>query len=268
MKLFLSILLGGRRIISHVRNSTIEAIFTTADDTMLGLWGLHTYVNEAVVRCDRPAMLITLPEQRFTVTHEWLRRYDREELLREMDNVFEFVHCRNSVVALVAIFEAAVSRFNSTLSTLGLAPARNKYKQLLVWTFGLLETAKAGGSASMLARLPQTCGDLDHARRLRNCITHNNGSYEQFYFDDTIENGWVKPQHMKDAVRAVAAKEKIFVVNAVFENLLLSHIEVLHILHNMIQRTFFGHTSDYNYAIEQKPIEWHRILSGRAIVGM
>lgn len=155
------------------------------------------------------------------------------------DSVFEFVHCRNSVVALVAIFEAAVSKFNSTLSTLGHAPARDKYKQLLLWICELLETTKVGGSAAMLARLRQTCGDLDHARRLRNCITHNNGSYEQFYFDDTI-NGWVTPQHMEDAVRGVAAKEKIFIVNAVFQKLLRSHIEVLHILHNTLQRTFFG----------------------------
>jgi hypothetical protein len=251
-----------------VRNPTVEAIFTTADDAMQGLWGLHMYVNAAVRKCDRPVMLTMLPEQQFPVTHEWQRNYDREELVSEMDSVFEFVHCRNSVVALVAIFEAAVSRFNSTLSTLGHAPARDKYKHLLVWICELLETTKVGGSAAMLVRLRQTCGDLDHARRLRNCITHNNGSYEQFYFDDTIKNGWVTPQHMKDAVRGVAAKEKIFIVNAVFENLLRSHIEVLHILHNTIQRTFFGHTDDYNYAVEQKPIEWHRILSGRGVVGM
>jgi hypothetical protein len=191
-----------------VRNPTVEAIFTTADDAMQGLWGLHMYVNAAVVKCDRPVMLTMLPEQRFPVTHEWQRKYDREELVSEMDSVFEFVHCRNSVVALVAIFEAAVSRFNSTLSTLGHAPARDKYKQLLLWICELLETTKVGCSAAMLARLRETCGDLDHARRIRNCITHNNRSYEQFYFDDTINNGWVTPQHMKDAVRGVERKKR------------------------------------------------------------
>jgi len=137
----------------------------------------------------------------------------------------------------------------------------------LSWAFGLVKGSSCG-SPEMVARLAETCGDLDNARRLRNCIAHNNGAYNQMYESDVINDGWTKIQREKDSVLGVAERSKIFLVTARFEYFSRSHIEFLHILHNTIQLDSFGHSSGYNYAQEGKGIEWYRVLSGKWIVGM
>ena len=48
------------------------------------------------------------------------------------------------------------------------------------------------------------------------------------------------------------------------QRLILAHIEVLHILHNELQRKFFGVLEGYSYAREKKPIIWERVLWGKA----
>jgi hypothetical protein len=249
------------------RDPIIEEIFLTADDAMQGLWGLHSYVKAAVETADREEMKQRLPSGSFRLTHEWVRYYDRDELVKEMDDVFVFVHARNSLVGLVAIFEGAVLRLNERLSAMSLAKQLDKYKHLLAWTFEIVRSSTSG-SPSMLSRLPEVCGDVDNGRRLRNCVAHNNGRYEQFYLDDAIQN-WVQVSHLPmDVNKAITAKEKILITNNCFEKLLHSHVELLHILHNTIQSTFFHEQEGYNYAKESKGIEWHRIFSGRASVAM
>lgn len=250
------------------RNTKIEGIFLTADDSIQGLWGLHTFVNAAVDIAPRDQLTTRLPPKAFQMTHEWVRFYQPDILVKEMDQVFEFIHCRNSLVLLAAMFEGAIRRFNDELSQAVLAKECNGYKALLRWLFGLLRNTQSG-SPSMQNRLPETCGEIDNGRRLRNCFAHNNGRYDQSYLDDAIQDGWVKIRHHgTNSPSAITAREKIFMTNGQLESYLRSHIEVLHVAHNTIQREFFGETQDYSYAAEGKQIEWHRILSGQTFLGM
>jgi hypothetical protein len=121
----------------------------------------------------------------------------------------------------------------------------------------------ASGSEKMLKRLPETCGDLDNARRLRNCIVHDNGTYSVSYSRDAISDGWVVVQNECDTSPADTGKSVIQITTSRYEYFSRSHIEFLHILHNTIQSKYFGHHDGYNYANEKKGIEWHRVLTGR-----
>ena len=59
----------------------ILEMFTTADDSMQGLWGLHRYVQAAHETANRDRIMERIPEGSFQMTHEWLRYYDRQELV-------------------------------------------------------------------------------------------------------------------------------------------------------------------------------------------
>lgn len=250
------------------RDAIIEAIFTTADDQMQALWGLHRYLKATTDITHPESVAPHLPQRKFQITHEWARNYDPADLTRAICDIgIDFLLCRSALVSLVTICEAALMRFNARLEKLG-EPRQTHNKTLLAWAFDIVQNSKSG-STTMLSRLPETCGDLDNARRLRNCIVHNNGCYSQRYIDDTIDNNWVIKKYIKDYKRAVAAREPIFLTTADhYEGFSRSHVEFLHILHNTIQQNFFGHADGYNYAVEGKRIEWYRILSGRRDVGM
>ena len=43
-----------------------------------------------------------------------------------------------------------------------------------------------------------------------------------------------------------------------------AHIEALHVVHNSLQRRYFGCRDAYSYEEERKDIEWSRILRGAA----
>jgi hypothetical protein len=188
--------------------------------------------------------------------------------MTEMEDTSLFVHSRDSLVGLVAIFEGALLRFNEQLSAMFLAKPQIMYKQLLTWAFKVVRNSTSG-SPSMQHRLPKVCGHVDDGRLLRNCIAHNNSRYQQRYLDDAIDEKWVEVHHLLGNVdQAVAAKNKLLITNSHFEELLHSHVELLHMLHNTIQRTLFHEKEDYNYAREGKNIEWHRVFSGRSSVGM
>lgn len=253
------------------RNARTEAIFTTADDQMQGLWGLHRYLKAAAESVEPESLVSHFPERAFRVTHGWVRGYNPQQLTRTIRDIgIDFLISRSSLVSLVTICEAALVRFNTHLSALGYCEPQSKHKKLLAWAFAILQkyASAAPNSDEILARLPETCGDLDNARRLRNCIVHNNGCYIQRYLDDLISDGWVKPQYEKDSPRAVPAREPIFLTSEGYEHFSRSHIEFLHVLHNTIQHKFFGHADGYNYGEEGKAIEWFRILSGRRDLDM
>lgn len=202
------------------------------------------------------------------MTHHWVRGYDPAGMVRAISGIgIDFLLSRSSLVSLVTICEAALRRFNDRLAHLGKCPKKKRNKQLLEWAFMLVK-GYSSTSAEMLDRLPETCGDLDNARRLRNCIVHNNGAYDQTYESDVITDGWTKIQREKDSVSGVARRDKIFLQTERFEYFSRSHIEFLHILHNTIQLDFFDHSTGYNYAQEGKRIEWYRVLSGRKTVDM
>lgn len=250
------------------RDAQIEAIFTTADDQMQGLWGLHTYLKTATDITAPEKLIPFLPQGVFHLTHFWLRGYEPRELVRAMsDTGTDFLLSRSSLVSLVTICEAALRRFNNHLTSLQKCAKKVRNKQLLSWAFELIKGSKSG-SSEMLARLPETCGDLDNARRLRNCIVHNNGAYDQTYESDVIKDGWTKIQRERDSVSGVAERNKIFLDTNRFEYFSRAHIEFLHVLQNTIQLDFFSHSTGYNYAQEGKRIEWYRVLSGTKAVDM
>jgi hypothetical protein len=250
------------------RDARTEAIFTTADDQMQGLWGLHHYLKAATDITEPKKLIHRLPQETFPLTHEWGRFYDPREMANEVCQMREFLLCSQSLVSLVTICEAALLRLNGHLSKLGRCAPQRKNMKLLEWAFSVVQRTPLA-SPEATARLPHTCGDLDNARRLRNCIVHCNGRYdERMYFQQVLQDGWIIPQYEKDSQRAVPAKEPIFLDTERFDYFTCSHIEFLHILHNTIQRNLFGHAIPYNYADEGKCNEWHRILSGRRDVQM
>jgi hypothetical protein len=250
------------------RDGRTEAIFTTADDQMQGLWGFHRYVKAALDITKPEDLLHQLPPKMFPLTHEWVRYYDPKEMA---DNVFqmgEFLLSRQSLLGLVSVCEAALLRLNEHLANIKGYPKISANKKLLVWAFGRMRKSPVA-SPEATVRLPKTCGDLDNARRLRNCIVHRNGCYdEEMYLQDVIRDDWVIPQFERNSQSAAANRETIFLTTGHFERLTRSHIEFLHILHNTIQCQEFGHSVPYNYADENKSIEWYRILSGRRDVKM
>jgi hypothetical protein len=250
------------------RDERTEAIFTTADDQMQGLWGFHRYVQAATDITKPDALLHRLPQDMFQLTHEWGRFYDPKEMADRVGQMREFLLCRQSLLGLVSVCEAALLRLNRHLASTNTCAEVSGNKKLLVWAFTVVQKSPVA-SPEATVRLPKTCGDLDNARRLRNCIVHRNGCYdEEMYLRQIVQDGWVIPQFEKNSQNAATKGEPIFLTTGRFEYLTRSHIEFLHILHNTIQQQEFGHPVPYNYTDEGKRIEWHRILSGRRVVKM
>jgi hypothetical protein len=251
-----------------MRDECTEAIFTTADDQLQGLWGWHRYVEAATNMAAPDDVAKRLPRIAYIMTHEWLRYYDPQEMAKAICQVQPFLLVRYSLLGLVTICEAALFRLNHHLFKLNRCKKVSKAGKLLKWAFEIVKDAPVA-SPEAAARLPQTCGDLDNVRRLRNCIVHRNGCYdEEVYFKQVIHDGWVVPQYEPDSLRAAPAGEPIFLVTGRFEHFTRSGLEFLHILHNTIQCNMFGHKVPYTYEQEGKAIEWHRILSGRRDVKM
>jgi hypothetical protein len=176
---------------------------------MQGLWALHMYLKAATDTTDEQSIGRSLPEKVFQLTHEWFRSYDPKELVRAIrDTGIDFLLSRASLVSLVVISEAAVGGMNARLAKLLHSSEVEGNKRLLQWAFGLLRDSTSG-SESMLRRLPETCGDLDNARRLRNCIVHNNGKYSNRYSEDAIDDRWVVVQREPDTSSAAAGRHAI-----------------------------------------------------------
>jgi hypothetical protein len=250
------------------RNVDIERAFLIADDAMQGLWGLQTYIRAAIVVAETNQLGQTLPPVRFKLTHEWKRHYDPQELILEMEKVGEYVISRMCLLNLVAVFEAAVKQFHQRLLDLHHAKKLSNsnylnYLTFLKWAFETVRNDPVGSKAA-IDRLPETCGDVDNARRLRNIIVHNNGRYEVSYSAQAkaFDGGWVKTMYETGFEDAIQHEKPLLLSRDRFEHFSHSHVELLHILHNTIQRKFFGHDDGYNYAEESKKVEWHRVLSG------
>jgi hypothetical protein len=250
------------------RDGLTEAIFTTADDQIQGLWAWHRYAEQAINMAAPDEVAKGFPPNAYPMTHEWVRSYDPQEMAKAVVQFHPFILVRQSLIGLVTICEAALFRLNERLASLGNSEQVSKTFKLLEWAFKMVRNPP-WASKQATARLPQTCGDIDNARRLRNCIAHRNGCYdEEMYLQQVIKDGWVVPQYERDWDRKVRAGEPIFLDTARFEYFYRSNLEFLHILHDTIQYKIFGHKDGYNYAHEGKQTEWHRILSGRRDVKM
>jgi hypothetical protein len=252
------------------RNSPILFVFLATDDALQGILGLHIYTSaisrETIVRSHQIDAAKTI---QLRITEEWARIVNLKRFISAMEDSFEFMHCRTALLGMVANFEVALKRFRRTLWEDGhLGPNTGKkyaelhYKALLHWAFEVVQKSQCG-SPSMLARLPDTCGEVDNARRLRNLSLHSNFKYDGRYVADAIAAVGVTPHFEVNHAVGVQNREPVFLTNDRFEKLAHCHIELLHILHNTIQKKFYACQEDYNYAKEGKTEELYRMVSGR-----
>jgi len=100
------------------RDGRTEAIVTTADDQMQGLWGFHRYLQAATDITEPKSLLNRLPQKSFQLTHEWGRYYDPNDMAEHVCEMREFLLCRLTLLGLVSIFEAALLRLNDHLATM------------------------------------------------------------------------------------------------------------------------------------------------------
>ena len=107
---------------------------------------------------------------------------------------------------------------------------------------------------------------VDEARRLRNLIMHNHGIFDEIYGRVTKAiNDFEKYVHIdyKDSSNNIP----VILNYRDIVNISMAHIEVLHILHNQIQKKYFNHPKAYDYREEQKLIiKWDLAFWGNAIV--
>jgi hypothetical protein len=130
------------------RDARTEAIFTTADDQMQGLWGLHRYLKAATDIIEPDALLHRLPQDNFPLTHEWGRFYDRKVMADEVCQMREFLLCRQAIVGLVYICEAALWRLNERLKDVGKCAAAKGAEKRLRWAFEVVRNSPVASQAA------------------------------------------------------------------------------------------------------------------------
>jgi hypothetical protein len=170
-------------------------------------------------------------------------------------------------VAIAGAFEAALLGFRNRLEECGISQAKGanpEYKSRLDWAFERLTTTSYG-TTGMISRLDENRRKVDHGRRLRNCVLHNNGLFNTRYETDAIPiKGRVElhPDFAKFKADP-AVRVPIVLTRLEFDDLYKAHVELLHQLHDVLQREDFGYTGKgYSYADEGKMIQWERILTG------
>ena len=260
----------------------IKSAFELADDAMQGLLGYHLYVAASAKTASFGDKFSRLPKDAIPHTWSWNRFYSAKELIENMEKLFDFIHARFSLVMLVAIFEVAIrdfaARFNEESEEKydlfkGVNPKKPGYKTLLkrAINFAILnkeshfDGAQDEENKRKIQRVLDLCLDVDDARRLRNQFIHHHGLFDESYEKSAIEiNGKIRrhPHYLKLRKNP---KEKVPVLLTPEEYIAYSrsHIELLHYLHDLIQRKYFGLTgSGYYYKGEGKLIEWRRVLIG------
>lgn len=244
------------------RDKKIKEIFEIADDGMQGVMGYFFYVL-ANNKSSNPTILSDhLPQNKIQITHEWARNYDPQELISAMNSLFEPYHARICLISTISIFEGALKKFVSRLyytKKINQTP-QNNYKKKLEWAFGLALKSDYG-SKKMVARIPDLCLNVDHARRLRNLWMHNNGIFDKEYENGIFVDGCPP---IIDSSYKKSSKKKIPVILKPegFHKMNLSHIELLHQINDVIQKNYFGQKRSYNYKTLKKGIKWHRALIG------
>lgn len=265
-----------------MRNQEIQRIFEIADDSLQGVLGYHFYVMALYRYADFNKIETYLPStskvagvDAFPHTFSWDRYYHRKELIFTfLPPFFEFYQSRVSLTAIVSVFDDALDKFVVNLKELGYPPRldgkefdpkKNKwgYKKRIEWAFSESREC-AIGDLQAIKRLPKTFGIIDEARRLRNVIMHNHGIFDKRYEDEAIKlEGIERVEHpgytrFKDSGKGVA----VILNYADIVNFSRAHIEVLHILHNQIQKECFNHSEPYDYGKENKIIRWSSVFWG------
>lgn len=255
------------------RDADVQRIFEIADDSLQGIIGFHMYVSATQNVVEEEKIFEHLPDRSFQITNEWVRYYQKEDLVRIFRTpVFEFFECRVLLIAMTNIFEATLSDLIDLLHEKGYSQYTSKrerknmgYKQYIQWMSGLLKQVRRSdyGNEVALERVPETLGIIDNARRLRNLVVHNQALFDEFYEKNAVQSDNMVVDlhpHWREFRANPLSQIPIIIDWRYLYRFLIHHIEILHILHNCIQRVFFKVTEGYNYTKERKPIDWERML--------
>lgn len=249
------------------RDRFIKHAFELADDGIQGVFGYYMYGIACRQTSNQISLIKALPSGRFPITHEWDRFYSPLELHQAMTRYFDIYHARVSLISIVGIFEGCLQNLVARLTiTHGIGKSvQDSYKGRLQWAFGIAAQSTYGNQ-TMHARIPDLCLDVDHARRIRNLWMHNNGLFNNRYESDAIQITGRVPKYDPAFKKYQSnSRRKIpFVLSAQdFLLMYMSHVELLHHLHDTIQRKYFMQKRTYGYASLKKRIEWHRLLIGK-----
>jgi hypothetical protein len=257
------------------RNSEIKKIFEITDDALQGLIGFHIYVSAAVDSAREDDIRKHFPDGHMIITLDWMREYDKEELIQFMKKSFIPIFYRNMLVATVGHIDAAIEDFLEYLLKNGIdcdfkESNRRSYKSRLEWAFSKVKNCKFH-YPEMSENVHDLCLVVDQARIIRNIIVHNRGLIDRDYKDEFIKTYEIfgdsefKPlfdRSIEIFTKDYATPIPITVNAGYFFGSITRHIRLLHFLHNEIQRQYFDCLEEYNYKDENKKIEWHRVYLG------
>ena len=245
--------------------SNIKVAFEIADDGLQGVLGYYHYVRACQSVASKADVRKSLPNSEkerpsIRITDDWVRYYQPEELCEVMDRLSSYYHIRISIISLISIFEGALQNF---LQILNESDPYRSYKSRLLWAFG--EAKKS--QITEMGKLDQICLHVDHARRIRNLWMHNNGLLNERYGTDVISIDGCEPILFEEFEQFMTDTKPVPIIldHAYFEIVSVSHITLLHNLHDALQRTHFNRTGSYqaySYHNEGKSIEWQRCLTG------
>ena len=256
------------------RNLDIQKVFEIADDSLLGVLGYHLYIVEMQKIIDGNKIWECLPNTAIPHTFSWNRYYQKQDLIAKLTPIFEYYQTRVSLITMVSLFQVALGEFISHLDQNGHPQFLNgnklkvggyeKCTTSIEWAY--LETRKCDiGDKEALSRLPKTFGKIDNARRLRNLIVHDHGLFKKKYIKTAINFEDIEIELHPDYAEFEKNPQVPSPIKLTTKDIIdfsRSHIEVLHVLHNGIQKNIFGFSKPYNYRKEHKLIIWDRALWG------
>lgn len=261
------------------RDSDIQNIFEIADDSLQGILGYYLYIlamqkssNSRLIMNNLPDSVDESKEPAIPLTFSWIRFYKKEDLVNALkEPVFECFQSRITLLVMVSIFEVALGNFIKILNEKGHTQSltiRASAKSRLKWAHTSSIKCDVGDKKA-IERLSSTFSIIDNARRLRNLIIHNQGIFEERYRTDGIVFEKSKMEFHRGYElyeKNLELKFPILLDSKDVFRFSQAHIEVLHILHNYLQKRYFGFPRAYSYVRENKPIEWEKALWGEAKV--
>lgn len=272
----------GAEVDATGRDIKIRDEFEFADYLMKDVLGYYLYANASVQSASSEDKISRLPEKVIPFTRGWFITYSPKILAKKMDENFRFYHTRSSLIALVSMFEVALRSFAARLNEKkddlvfkGIKPKNCGYRILLKRAFDFVilnkESLYRGINKEAINRLPEVCLDVDEARRLRNLFVHHRGLFHKSYEEQAIPiNGEIKrhPRYLK-FLENPEQRIPVLLTPEEYISYSRSHNELLHELHDLIQRKHFHLTdSGYFYRRELPRLmpkwdEWDRIFSGK-----